>query len=31
VDYDAAERGDFEAITEQARKFSAVIDEARDS
>jgi 2-dehydro-3-deoxyphosphogluconate aldolase/(4S)-4-hydroxy-2-oxoglutarate aldolase len=29
VDDDAVEAGDFEAITEQARKFSEVIDEAR--
>ncbi|MFD1641143.1 bifunctional 4-hydroxy-2-oxoglutarate aldolase/2-dehydro-3-deoxy-phosphogluconate aldolase [Halohasta litorea] len=31
VDYDAAERGDFEAITEQAREFTSVIEAARES
>ncbi len=31
VDYAAAERGEFETITETAREFSAVIDDARDS
>ncbi|WP_224269492.1 bifunctional 4-hydroxy-2-oxoglutarate aldolase/2-dehydro-3-deoxy-phosphogluconate aldolase [Haloprofundus salinisoli] len=31
VDGDAVAEGDFEAITEQARRFSEVIDEARDS
>ena len=30
VDYEAAERGEFETITEQAREFSARIDAARD-
>jgi 2-dehydro-3-deoxyphosphogluconate aldolase/(4S)-4-hydroxy-2-oxoglutarate aldolase len=30
VDDDAVEAGDFEAITEQARRFSEVIDDARD-
>jgi|SRR6056297_2407112 len=31
VDYDAADRGDFESITEQAREFRHVIESARDS
>lgn len=31
VDYAAAERGDFEAITERAREFTNVIEAARDS
>ncbi|QCJ47932.1 bifunctional 4-hydroxy-2-oxoglutarate aldolase/2-dehydro-3-deoxy-phosphogluconate aldolase [Haloprofundus sp. MHR1] len=31
VDGDAVAEGDFEAITEQARRFSDVVDEARDS
>ncbi|WP_224337008.1 bifunctional 4-hydroxy-2-oxoglutarate aldolase/2-dehydro-3-deoxy-phosphogluconate aldolase [Haloprofundus halobius] len=31
VDGDAVERGDFDAVTEQARRFTEVIDEARDS
>jgi len=30
VDYDAAERGDYEAITETAREFTRVVEEARD-
>ena len=30
VDYDAAERGDYEAITETAREFTRVVAEARD-
>jgi len=30
VDYDAAERGDYEAITETAREFVRVVEEARD-
>ena len=30
VDYDAAERGDYEAITETAREFVQVIEDARD-
>ena len=29
VDYDAAERGDYEAITETAREFTRVVEEAR--
>ena len=29
VDYDAATRGDFEAITESAREFTRVVDEAK--
>ncbi len=29
VDYDAAARGDFEAITESAREFTRVVDEAK--
>ena len=29
VDYDAAERGDYEVITETAREFTRVVDEAR--
>ena len=31
VDYEAAERGDFEAITERAREFRSVIEAARES
>ncbi|WP_423996167.1 bifunctional 4-hydroxy-2-oxoglutarate aldolase/2-dehydro-3-deoxy-phosphogluconate aldolase [Halorubrum trapanicum] len=30
VDYDAAERGDYEVITETAREFTRVVEEARD-
>ncbi|WP_144927038.1 bifunctional 4-hydroxy-2-oxoglutarate aldolase/2-dehydro-3-deoxy-phosphogluconate aldolase [Halorubrum salsamenti] len=30
VDYDAAERGDYEAITETAREFVRVVEDARD-
>ena len=30
VDYDAAERGDYESITETAREFTRVVEEARD-
>ncbi|WP_050033509.1 bifunctional 4-hydroxy-2-oxoglutarate aldolase/2-dehydro-3-deoxy-phosphogluconate aldolase [Halorubrum halophilum] len=30
VDYDAAERGDYEAITETAREFVQVVEDARD-
>ena len=30
VDYDAAERGDYETITETAREFTRVVEEARD-
>ncbi len=30
VDYEAADRGDFDVITETAREFSAVVDAARD-
>jgi len=30
VDYDAAERGDYDAITETAREFTRVVAEARD-
>jgi len=30
VDYDAAERGDYESITETAREFVQVVEEARD-
>ncbi|WP_280586915.1 bifunctional 4-hydroxy-2-oxoglutarate aldolase/2-dehydro-3-deoxy-phosphogluconate aldolase [Halorubrum sp. Boch-26] len=30
VDYDAAERGDYEAITRTAREFTRVVEEARD-
>jgi 2-dehydro-3-deoxyphosphogluconate aldolase/(4S)-4-hydroxy-2-oxoglutarate aldolase len=29
VDYDAAERGDYAAITETAREFTRVVEEAR--
>lgn len=29
VDYDAAERGDYEAITETAREFTRIVEEAR--
>jgi 2-dehydro-3-deoxyphosphogluconate aldolase/(4S)-4-hydroxy-2-oxoglutarate aldolase len=31
VDYDAADRGDFEAITERAREFRSIIEAARQS
>ena len=31
VDYEAAERGDFEAITERAQEFTSVIEAARDT
>ena len=31
VDYEAAERGDYEAITERAQEFTAVIEAARDA